>query len=160
MKKLHQSRLACHSSRTTAKGFGVMAALFVLVMLAGMAAAVVRLGWSQQTTFSQDILSAQANQAARAGVQWGIYQALKGTWTACGTATQTLDLQTPLGMWVTVTCSQTSYNEGESGVGTPTVVKVYNIEAVACNGLATCPDNTAAVQPYYVERKQQAVLSN
>ncbi len=140
-----------------------MAALFVLVMLAAMAAAVVRLGWSQQTTFSQDILSARANQAARAGVEWGIYQAIKGTWTSCGSATQTLNLQTELGMWVTVTCTQNSYNEGEydnAGTISNTVIKVYNIEAVACNGTATCPDNTAAVKPYYVERKQQGVVSN
>jgi len=137
-----------------------MAALFVLVMLAAMAAAVVRLGWSQQTTFSQDILSARANQAARAGVEWGIYQAIKGTWTSCGTATQTLNLQTELGMWVTVTCTQSIYKEGEDSSSNPVTVNVYNIEAVACNGTATCPDNTAAVKPYYVERKQQGVISN
>jgi MSHA biogenesis protein MshP len=144
------------------RGFGVIAALFVLVMLAAMAAAVVRLGWSQQTTFSQDILSAQANQAARAGAEWGMYQAIKGTWISCGSASQTLNLQTELGMWVTVTCTQSTYNDGEDSAspGSPAVVKVYNIEAVACNGTATCPDNTAAVKPYYVERKSQAVVSN
>jgi MSHA biogenesis protein MshP len=141
------------------QGFGVIAIMVVLVMLAGMAAAVVRLGWSSQANTSQDLLALRATQAARSGIEWGVYQALRGTWTACSGATQTLDLSADLGMHVTVTCARNTYNEGESSPGVANVVSVYTINAVACTA-ATCPDNTAAVGPYYAERAMQAVISN
>lgn len=141
-------------------GFGAMAAVFVLVILATLAAAVARLGWTQQTTFSQGLLAAKANLAARAGLEWGMYQALKGTWTSCSSASQTLDLRAETDMWVTVTCSHDSYKESETSGGAAVSVKVYNVTAVACNGTASCPDNTAAVTTYYVERKQQAIISS
>jgi len=141
------------------KGFGLIAIMVVLVMLAGMAAAVVRLGWVSQTNTSQDLLTARATQAARTGVEWGVYEALKGAWSACSGSTQTLDLTADLGMHVTVTCARETYNEGESSPGVAAVVNVYVIDAVACTG-STCPDNTAAVGPYYAERAMQAVISN
>lgn len=146
-----------HVQRT--QGFGVIAIMVVLVMLAGMAAAVVRLGWTSQTIASQDFLAARAGQAARTGIEWGVYQTLKGTWTNCSGATQTLDLTADLGMHVTVTCSRNTYKEGESSPSTAAVVNVFVIDAVACTG-ATCPDNTLAVSPYYAERAMQAVISN
>lgn len=141
------------------QGFGLIAIMVVLVMLAGMAAAVVRLGWSSQTNMSQELLAARATQAARTGIEWGVYQAIKGSWTACSGATHTLDLSTDLGMHVTVTCTRDTYNEGESSPGVAAPVNVFVIDAVACTA-ATCPDNTAAVGPYYAERAMQAVISN
>lgn len=147
-------------THTRQQGFGILAAMVVLVLLATMAAAVARLGWTQQTTFSQNMLAAKANQAARAGLEWGMYKAVKdNTWASCNTS-QTLDLRTDTEMYVTVTCSYDSYSEGESAVGVASTVKVYKLVAVACNGSGSCPDNTAAVKPYYVERRMEAVLTN
>ena len=91
-------------SRASA-GFGAIAAIFVLVVLASLAAAIVRLGQSTQTGSAQDILGARAWAAARAGTEWGLYQALKGSWTTCSGASQTLDLSADIGMRVTVRCS-------------------------------------------------------
>jgi MSHA biogenesis protein MshP len=156
----HLTMSHCPASKPRQAGFGAMAAVFVLVILATLAAAVARLGWTQQTSFSQDLLSAKANQAARAGLEWGMYQALKGTWTSCSAASQTLDLRSEMDMWVTVTCDHDSFNESETSGGAAVPVKVYTVTAVACNGTASCPDNTAAVTTYYVERKQQAILSD
>ena len=142
-------------ARAQARGFGVIAAIFVLVILASLAAAIVRFGVVAQSTGAQAVQSARAMQAARAGTEWGLYQAFKGSWTSCSGASQTLDLTTDLGLRVTVTCDSRSYNEGESAPGTARAVRVYTIDAVACNAPTTCPDNTRATQPTYVERRRQ-----
>jgi MSHA biogenesis protein MshP len=136
-------------------GFGVIASIIVLVILAALAAAIVRFGAVAQSTSAQAVLAARALQAARAGTEWGLYQAFKGSWTACSGASQTLDLATDLGFRVTVSCDSRSYNEGETAPGSARVLRVYTIDAVACNAGATCPDNTRATTPGYVERRRQ-----
>lgn len=149
-------------ARAPARGLGVIAALVVLVLLSTLAAAVVRLTWTQQTTLAQDIDSARAFQGAYAGTQWGMYQALKGSWTTCAGATQTLDLRSSMGVRVTVSCTSDVYNEGETtaGTGTPLTVRLYTITAVACNGAAaTCPDNASVTRPNYVERMRVAKVA-
>ena len=115
-------------------GLGAVAVIVVLVAMAGIAAAVLRLGAQGATTGQQDVQAMRAGAAVRSGVEWGLYQALKGSWTACAGASQTLDLRSESGMYVTVSCSASSYNEGESAPGTPAVVRIYTIDAIACNG--------------------------
>lgn len=139
-------------------GFGVLSALVVLVLLAALAAAVVRMGFSQSVGSAQGVASARAAQAASTGIEWGLYQAFKGNWTTCASAgtSATLDLQADMGVRVTVTCSSTTYTEGNSSEGTPRTVRVYQIDAVACNGVSTCPDNSRVGQAGYVERKRSA----
>ena len=66
-----------------------------------------------------------------------------------------LDLTADLGMRVTVSCNSTVYNEGESAPGVPQTVRVYTIDAVACNATASCPDASRATGPAYVERRLQ-----
>jgi MSHA biogenesis protein MshP len=135
-------------------GLGMIAAIVVLVILASLAAAIVRFGAVAQSTSAQAVLAARASQAARAGTEWGLYQAFKGSWTTCSGASQTLDLGTDLGFRVTVSCDSRSFNEGETAPATPRTVRLYTIDAVACNA-ATCPDNTRATTPGYVERRRQ-----
>ena len=136
------------------RGLGVIAAIVVLVILASLAAAIVRFGAVAQSTSAQAVLAARASQAARAGTEWGLYQAFKGSWTTCSGASQTLDLTTDLGFRVTVSCDSRSFNEGETAPGTPRTVRLYTIDAIACNS-TTCPDNTRATTPGYVERRRQ-----
>lgn len=142
------------------RGFGAIAAVVVLVLLAALAATVVRLGSAQQLSAAQGLSAARANAAASAGLEWGAWQALKGSWTACSNASQTLDLSADTGLWVTVRCNATAYNEGESAPGVVNVVRSVTITATACNSSAGCPDNSLAVGPGYVERVRQAVLVN
>ena len=136
------------------RGFGSVAILVVLVLLAAMAAAIVRLSATAQSSSALDTLSARADQAARAGVEWGLYQAFKGSWTTCSGASQTLDLRADMGMMVTVSCSSSTYNEGESSPNVAKVLRVYTIDATACNS-TSCPDNARAIQKGYVERRRQ-----
>jgi MSHA biogenesis protein MshP len=143
-----------------ARGLGAISILLVLVLLAGVAAAIVRLNSAAQTSAAQDLLAARAAQAARAGIQWGLYQALKGPWTTCSGASSTLDLTAENGMRVTVTCSSSTYNEGESSPGVPQGMRVYTLDAVACNGSGSCPDDTLVARPGYVERRWQVHATN
>ena len=142
------------------RGLGAVAAIIVLVVLAALAAAVVRFGAVAQATGAQNIMSARASQAARAGTEWGLYQAFKGSWTTCAGASQTLDLTASTGFRVTVSCDSRSYYEGETAPGTPRSVRIFSIDAVACSGSTVCPDNAAATGPNYVERRRQVQASD
>jgi MSHA biogenesis protein MshP len=141
------------------RGVGAIMAIVVLVILATLAAAVVRFGGVAQATNAQNVLSARAVQAARAGTEWGLYQAFKGSWATCSGTSQTLDLTGSTGLHVTVSCDSRTFNEGESAPGTPRVVRMYTIDSVACNS-TSCPDNVAAPAANYIERRQQVQASN
>ncbi len=141
-------------------GFGAIMAIIVLVVLAALAAAILRFSAVAQSTSAHNLLSARALQAARAGNEWGLYQAFKGSWTACSGASQTLDLSASTGMRVTVSCDSHSFNEGESAPGTPRTVRIYSIDAVACSSTTSCPDNVGATGPHYIERRLQVQASD
>lgn len=140
-------------------GFGIIAALLVLVVLTVLGAAIARLSWTQQISNTQDLDSARAQRAANAGAEWGMYQALKGGWTNCAAASQTIDLRASLGVWVTVTCNSTSYVEYKTAAGADNL-RVYLIDAVACNGASSCPDNARASGISYIERRRQVQVSD
>jgi MSHA biogenesis protein MshP len=144
---------------TPARGLGAIAAVIILVLLSALAAAIVRLGTAQQQGQALEVQSARAAQAVHAGLQWAQYQALKGGWMACAGATTTLDLRADTGLYVTLTCQSSTYGEGESAPGAPRTVRVYTLDAVACNS-STCPDNARGVTPGYVERRRQVQLSD
>jgi MSHA biogenesis protein MshP len=143
-------------------GFGAIGAVVVLVLLAVLAATVVRLSSGSQASLAQDVQAARAQSAVRAGIDWGLFQVLKGTWVGCTAAqTQTLDLRSDTGMRVTVTCTGQSYAEGETSPGVTRTVRVYRLQAVACNGSSgTCPDNAAAAGAQYVERARSVTVTD
>ncbi|MCX7142499.1 MAG: MSHA biogenesis protein MshP [Proteobacteria bacterium] len=137
------------------RGFGIIAAIVILVILTTISAGLVRLGTTQQVTSAQDVLSARAWQTARAGNEWGLYQALSAG--GCSAST-TLDLRASTGFSVTVSCTSKTFKEGETSPGVPLTITTYSIEAVACNSSA-CPDAALAANPGYVERKR-VVMAN
>ena len=165
MRPLPQRHPPAWAPRRPAAGLGVVAVIVVLVALSALAAGVLRLGTQGQGLTQQDVMAARASSAARSGVEWGQYQALKGGWTTCSNASQTLDLQASdgSGLRVTVSCDSRTYNEGETSPGVPRVVRLYTVDAVACNSGSTvtaCPDAAAAAGPGYVERRRQAHLTD
>ena len=142
------------------RGFGIIAAIVILVILTTISAGLVRLGTTQQVISAQDILSARAFQVARAGNEWGLYQALKNS--ECWIGSATLDLRASNGFLATVTCTQKQFNE--AGVTQP--ITTYYIEAVACNSnsiVGVCPDAAAwdsnSNPAGYIERKR-VVMAN
>lgn len=146
-------------------GFGAIAAIIVLVLLAGLAAGIVSLSSTQSLTLAQDISAARANQSARAGIEWGVYQAISGgtgwnganctTGTSATPVSATFSLASTNGTSVTVSCWSQQFNEGEtcsnSASCTANTVRAYTILAVASQG-------TGATSPNYVERRRQAVV--
>ena len=60
--------------RVRESGFGLVSALFLLVVLSSVAAFMVNLTGVGRTTVNFAILSAHAYQASRSGVEWGIWQ--------------------------------------------------------------------------------------
>ena len=147
------------------RGLGAVAVIVVLVALAALAAAVLRLGQQGQTVSQQDVMSTRASAAARSGIEWGLYQALKGSWASCSSASQTLDLGATdgSGLRVTVSCDSRLYNEGETSPGVPRVVRLITLDATACNSSSAataCPDAGAATLAGYVERRRQVHVSN
>lgn len=149
-------------------GLGAIAAIVILVILALLAAAIVSFSTTMQITAAQDVMSARAWQAARAGNEWGLYQALKAqAWTptptdTCDTGSRsaTLDLGADTGFRVTVFCDSWAYNEGESAPAVVRTVRVYRIKAVACPA-ATCPASDASVATAgYIERTRVVVATD
>ena len=57
-------------------GFSVVAAIFLLVVLATLAVIIASVTGIQQASSQLDILGARAYQAARTGIEWGAYQVL------------------------------------------------------------------------------------
>lgn len=58
------------------QGFGIIAALFILVVLATLAGYLVNISGSMHSASSMTQLSTRAYYAARSGLEWGIYQAI------------------------------------------------------------------------------------
>ena len=150
-------------------GFGVIAVIVVLVMLATLAGGLVALGSTQSVVLGQDVLAARAEQAARAGTQWGLARAFNTAAPWCDNASfaapVTATITPVAGFQVTVSCGSGSYNEGqrESGLPppneyAPAVVRVYRIQAWACPTGGACPrvDGTASSSAY-VERRREAI---
>lgn len=147
-------------------GFGVIAAIVVLVILAALAAAIVSLGSTHSVTVAQDVMAARAMQTARAGTEWGLTQAFNGAsvWggASCNTGTElapvsaTVDTQAINGFQATVSCWSKTYNEGETTTGFRQV-RIYQILSVACPA-APCPQTGAATAgPGYIERSREVV---
>lgn len=137
------------------RGLGAITVIVVLVVLAGLAAAVVRLSSTAASSQAQDVASTRAWLAARAGTDWGLYKALKGGWSTCSGASQTLDLRADTGMRVTVTCNSQTWVDGQDANGADRSVRLFTIEATACNGSSgSCPDDNAATTRFYIERKR------
>lgn len=143
-------------------GFSIVAAIFIVVVLAGLGAFIVSVSSTQNLTQALDVMNSRAAQAARTGIEWGVYQVAKAPSAAFATgcnggagyggapaATQTLSgLAGLAGFTVAVTCHSQSYQEG----GEP-AYRVYQIVATACNA-AACP--AAAPGQGYVEHQQVA----
>jgi MSHA biogenesis protein MshP len=156
MNNTHASRR--RAFHATQLGFSSVAAIMVVLMLATLGAAMMRLTWTQQTASALDSLGAQALQAANAGTEWGMFQALRNA--SCAGST-TLDLTRATGFKVTVSCTTSSYSEGQDASSANATVQLYVIDAVACNGSgAACPaTDGSSTGLNYVERRRQSVVS-
>ena len=122
-------------------GFSMVTAIFLLVVLAGLGAAMVTLSTSQNQSSALDVMGSRAYQAARAGIEWAAYQVINNS--SCPPLTTLNNLGGTLSPFaVTVRCTTTAIL-GDS------ISTFYSVSAVACTA-ATCP--VAPTDADYVER--------
>jgi len=130
-------------------GFVLASAIFLLVIMAALAAFMVQVTVASQTASAQDIQGARAYQAARIGIEAGLY-AVHVTGN-CPVVSQT-QTNIPGLAGFTVTWACTSYPFTESAVDKT----IWQITSTACTTSgAGCPSATAAevAGPDYVERQ-------
>lgn len=136
------------------RGFLIPSAVFLLVILAGLAVFLTTVSSGQHLGSAQDVLGARAYQAARSGLEWGFYRALNKA--SCQTDQDVpLDATAFTGLSLTVQCTSTTAQEG----GAP--VTLYTITATACsqpNATAPACPNTKNPGPLYVERQLEALV--
>lgn len=137
------------------RGFAYIAAVVLLIVVAGVCAMLLRLSGTQQATVNASLLGARASLAARAGIEWGFHQMRNNN---CAASKTLNDFQADSGFQVVVSCRSTSFNEGEDAAGNPVPKRLVQLEALACDSGATCPSYDPAVlkRPDYIERRRVA----
>ena len=154
------------------QGFAIVTAIFILVVLAALGAFIVSISTNQQIGTALDIQGVRAYQAAKSGVEWGIYQ-IEATpaynfsygtpavavgnanpnTRACPASPASFAPAAPTlaGFTVTVTCVATvDVNNGP---------KVFRVISTACNQPVACGGpNNAPTSPDYVERRIEVTL--
>ena len=126
------------------RGFALLSALFILVVLAGLGVVAVRLAGVQHHSVSLTMQSARAFGAAQSGIEYGAYRAL--TSGSCAPVTLAFSEGGLNGFNVNVTCTATSHAEGIS------TTTVYMLQAFAWSGNYATPD--------YVSRRIQATVTD
>ncbi len=107
-------------------GFTLVQAIFIVVVLALLGAAMVRLIGVQSSTSVMALQQARAYQAARSGLEWGAARAAAGAGCTDGMAIN--------GFQVAVTCNPQNFIEGS------TTYAVFSISATATFSVYGQPD--------------------
>lgn len=137
----------------TERGFSLVTAIFLLVVLSGLGAAMMTFSAAQHQSSALDVLGARAYQASRAGIEWGAYQIAQnsgvGFAPACRAAVTAQSLPALAGTLadfaVNVNCGATSAVEAAA------IVWVYSLTSTASRGAADSAD--------YVERQMTATIA-
>lgn len=143
-------------------GLALVTAIFLLVVLAGLAVAVVSLNTSQKDAAVKDELGTRAYLAAKAGMEWALFTAQPG---GAGTPASNLNcvvapiqFAMPPGTLsafsVTIQCTQPVAGFGVAS-GTDPTAGHFRITVTACNQ-PPCP--AANPGPDYVQRVITAQL--
>lgn len=144
------------------RGFSLVTAIFLVVVLAALGVAIVSVTGLQRSGQQVDIQGVRAYQAARAGIEWAAWQTLDpnnalnpvppgtcGNVPTCPAPSTTLAAGTLAGslsaFTVVVACSETPTTEGNRQI------RVFEITSTASAG--------AVGTPGYVNRQLIAVLS-
>lgn len=131
------------------RGFAIVAAIFLLLLMAALGALMVTSSSTSNVTSAQDIQGVRAYQAARAGLEWGIYRALKPAAPGIcdyGNATLPALAEDLAPFVVSVACVSTTATEGVE------TVILYDISSTATLGTAVGSAN-------YVERRLNATVA-
>jgi MSHA biogenesis protein MshP len=149
--------MTIHRKLRSSAGVGLLTAIFLLVVLSGLGVAMVTIFTSQQATSTLDEQGARAYQAARAGIEWGVFQQLRN-----GSCEAEHSFPMPPGtslssFVVTVTCTRTAWPvAAEDPDGK---LQRWTIQATACNlqpSNGRCPNRSN--NPDYVQRVMEVKI--
>lgn len=141
--------------RRRQSGVSVITAIFLLLLMAMLAAAMVSIVSTSHVNMAADIGGIKAYQAARAGAEWGMYQldpnAQSPSLPTCVDGTPPIPDHA-----VDVRCSSSTYSEAGRQIGiyritsvaTPTSVRTPGIERRVEVTLEKCRDSSMVVAPY------------
>lgn len=139
-----------------ARGFTLVSALFIIVVLAALGAALAKISVRQHMGSAAEIDAARAYQSARAGLEWAVYQVQRvpappAAAPACF-ATSSFAPAGLAGYTVTVSCTRTPASGSLSDGATSLVF--YQLVANACNAPSggACPTSGTPASTY-VERQ-------
>lgn len=136
------------------RGFSLVSAIFLLVVLAGLGAAMAYFSTMQHAASALDIQGTRAYQAARAGVEWGLYQSLIPNSVPCPVGPTSFVPAAPTlsSFTVTVRCANTTF------VGADPPILVRRLTSSACNQPAggNCPGAGGTAD--YVQREVQVTF--
>ncbi len=142
--------------RRTSGGVGIVTAIFLLVVLAGLGVALVSVFTSQRHAILLDEQGVRAQQAARAGIEWGLFRRLGDSGCADGsTNAVALGGDVLAGFTVSVACELVpgpAVAEGEAKLDR------WIIRATACAPArdGACPDRWN--NPDYVRRVMEVQI--
>lgn len=118
--------------RKLQRGFSIISAIFLLVVLAFLGVAMTTFSTTQHQSAALDVIGSRAYQAARAGVEWAAFnvnQMTPGTqWMGCAPAQPVAVAGGLSSFTVTVNCAAASHVEGAS------TIWIYDVSAVAQAG--------------------------
>lgn len=139
------------------RGLGLVTAICLLVLLAGLAVALLSIATTNAAASAADVQGARAYQGARAGLEWGLYQNLRTPARRCDPSyTFALPATSSLaGLSVTVTCERLRTLAPPD----PAALDRWVIRATACNAQpagASCPQPQPG--PDYVQRRLEVSL--
>ncbi|UXY16358.1 hypothetical protein N8I74_04885 [Chitiniphilus purpureus] len=132
-------------------GFALLGALFLLLVLSSMAAFALALSAGAQQGATLDLQGSRTYQAARAGVEYAAFQAMRQGQCI---ANSQLALPAPMAdLAVNLSCSSSAHNIAGN------TVTLYRVTATACTlpPGSSCPPASRTVN--YVERQISATLS-
>ena len=142
--------------RAAQHGFTLVSAVFILVVLAALGAALARISMRQHLGSAAEVEAARVLQSARAGLEWGAFQVLRvppppAAPPACFGATS-FSAAGLSGYTVTVHCTRTPAS-GTLSDGA-TALAFYQLIANACNApsAGACP-TAGPPASTYVERE-------
>lgn len=96
---------------TAQRGFSLVAAIFLIVIIALVAAFMVTIGSVQRTTSAYSVVGARNYVAASSAVEWAVHHVLSGP--ACFPSPTTFPLDSSSGTFqITLTCAATPVTEG------------------------------------------------
>jgi len=151
MKHASHAFQAIPAKRRKSAGVGIVTAIFLLVVLAGLGVALVTIFTAQQQAILLDEQGVRAQQAARAGIEWGLYHRHRLRDNVC---VPDQDHAVALGgevlrdFTLSVRCTRVAGPVAAD----PALLERWIIRATACAPAVAgaCPDSTS--NPDYVRR--------